>query len=454
MIILNKKEIDNGTWFENVKEELTNKNISEIHIDASHAKYSLKIYDAIKSAISAVGTYDKSDRTVIYTGCDTVEMAITFSEYLKTLGIESKLILDLRQGTKNCSLLMKLLKTSEDQKALANSMMETAKWLVSGKKKGTYIKILSPRYYNPSPDEHKLLLKYDNIYNETAIFYGNKVNSRDLLSRSIFSFPTIREAQKLGIDFEFFKKVYYEAMSIHPDMIIDKIRGLKFYEHLLSSSIEGKSLRITDEFGTNLTLSLNKRPLLAETGRAGNMSLDNTLPFEIWTTNHYSGELCTAPVETSANGVIISKIPLITPYGTINNYKIAFKDGKAVKKTKFIDSKGRERIAITKAESGNDVLMELIGLSNNNYTGDQQKAFQARGIIAELGVCPVNPVIEKHLTGLESTTGNVLLDEKLRLHIATGTNEFMGGKTPISFNNSRVWHTDFLLGERYDIQPI
>jgi leucyl aminopeptidase (aminopeptidase T) len=151
-----------------------------------------------------------------------------------------------------------------------------------------------------------------------------------------------------------------------------------------AKNLEGKDkIHITTKKGTDLVLSIKDREMELDDGIYVDEGVCGNLP---------AGEVCGAPIEDSANGILIvdGSMP---PFGKVNELKLEFKDGKVVS-----------------IEGDNaDELKEYLKTDNDKT-------------IAELGIgTNTNAIL----------TGNVLEDEKIigTIHIAIGDNTSYPGGT-------------------------
>ncbi|MFH1728517.1 MAG: aminopeptidase [Pseudomonadota bacterium] len=452
MIKVTRDDIYSGNWI-NIAEEAWKRGQKElVQVDISHPQNDKSAQVAIESVISGVGTYNKGNNVFVALGPGGCDFAIQLCQYLEAKGLSTKMIIDMRQAPKECAILAMHIKNDADKELITNNYLNEVKWLANENQTGNWITIRNPNEHEPSSEENDLIVKHHELQNALHTYTTEMMSKKKIISAEVIAVPTENEAAKFGLGFDEFRNIYYEALSVSPEEIIATIKKLSFYPTVLTASREGKNIRVTDEHGTDLVINLKGRALIADVGKIGNISLDGTPAFESVVTNHYSGECFTAPVENTASGVICARIPLITTFGTIDNYDIAFENGKAVLETTFKDKKGETRHVKTHAKIGNNALLELTGLSEKGYTGNKLTAHRNCGNIAELGICPVNPVIAKKLSTIGKTTGNALIDEKLRLHIATGYNDYIGGQTPASVGGFKTSHTDFLLGLNYNIE--
>jgi len=111
-------------------------------------------------------------------------------------------------------------------------------------------------------------------------------------------------------------------------------------------SLNLKSLQFKNSLGTDLTVTLPEKVKWSGIGSDGNNLIVNMPSFEIFTSPNYLG----------TNGVVYSAKPLIYNGKEVNNFKIEFKDGKAIK----VD-----------AETGKEVLESIIKTGKNNcYLGE------------------------------------------------------------------------------------
>jgi len=160
--------------------------------------------------------------------------------------------------------------------------------------------------------------------------------------------------------------------------------------HILEKA---KTVRITTPSGTDLTMSIEKRPPMPDTGLYHKPSDWGNLP---------AGEVCLAPVEGTTNGILV-----IDSMGTVVTHplKVTIKDGWA-KKFDGPDA--------AKLEG------KLKSADRNAYN------------IGELGI-GTNPKAR--------LTGNVLEDEKVlgTVHIALGDNtSYTGGHTKSKFHEDGI----------------
>ncbi len=176
-----------------------------------------------------------------------------------------------------------------------------------------------------------------------------------------------------------YNKVFYESLiaSFSPEMksLIDT------YEKKLKNK---EQIRITADDGTDLTFSVKDRRIL----RDDNYAVVDKKRNEIY--NFPTGEVFTAPVETSANGKIT--FDYVTPrgFGLIENLTLTFRDGK-----------------VTDAKAKGDGAKRFRNFLDVN-TGEKDR-------IAELGI-GCNPKAE--------FLGTTIVDEKIygSIHIAIGFN--------------------------------
>lgn len=145
---------------------------------------------------------------------------------------------------------------------------------------------------------------------------------------------------------------------------------------------QGKSIRVTTKIGTDLTISIVERKAFKDTGLYTKKGAFGNLP---------AGESCVAPVEGSAQGIVILDASMAEIGRLTKPIRLIIKDGNV------IDISSKKLIG----------LVEPFGRSALN--------------VAELGI-GLNPKAR--------VTGNVLEDEKAigTGHIALGDNISFGGK--------------------------
>ena len=178
------------------------------------------------------------------------------------------------------------------------------------------------------------------------------------------------------------KELFIETMSVDYNQV-------KAMAEKMRSAMEGaKTVRVTSPAGTDITFSIEGRPILVDTGILHERGAFGNLP---------AGEVFVAPVEGTANGVIVVDGSMAGVGVLKQPIRIEVKDGFAVK----IEG-GEEAEKLKK-------LLESV---------QRKEAYN----IAEFGI-GCNPGAR--------IVGNILVDEKVfgTIHIALGDNSTIGGKT-------------------------
>ncbi|OYT47723.1 MAG: leucyl aminopeptidase [Desulfurococcales archaeon ex4484_42] len=175
--------------------------------------------------------------------------------------------------------------------------------------------------------------------------------------------------------------IFIDGMSVDYNIVKD-------YCNRILKALEGaKEIRVTTPLGTDITFSVEGRKFLADTGILTEKGAFGNLP---------AGEVFVAPLEGTANGVIVFD-GAIAGLGKITTpVKVTVKDGFAVKFEGGDEARKLEEI------------LKSVG---------KKEAFN----IAEFGI-GTNPCAK--------IVGNVLMDEKVykTIHIALGDNSTIGGK--------------------------
>jgi len=181
--------------------------------------------------------------------------------------------------------------------------------------------------------------------------------------------------------------------GITPEMFIETLSVdysiIKKNNEVMKKALQGgKTARVTTKLGTDITLSIEGREILTDDGILHERGAFGNLP---------AGEVFVAPVEGTANGVIVVDGSLAGIGLVKEPVKIVVKDGFAV------DISGGEE-----AEKLKEILASV----------GKKEAYN----IAELGI---GTNISAKLVG------NILEDEKVykTVHIALGDNSTIGGKT-------------------------
>ncbi len=236
------------------------------------------------------------------------------------------------------------------------------------------------------------------------------------LRKASFLYPTKEQADKFGIPFEDYSEMVWGAIDV--DYLKLREQGDKIASVMKTSD----KVHITSPDGSDLTFSIKDRPPYVDDG----MFDDHALSNKVFMMNLPAGEVCIAPVETSANGVAVFKYNRFQGHD-LKNIRMEFRDGR------IVDIQGDEG-----AEYYSNVL--------SGQTGKKD-------FIAELGI-GMNPRVKRVL-------GELALDEKIigTIHIATGENRMLGGVSESSFHwdlvmnepTLRIGNTTIMEGGEYRI---
>jgi leucyl aminopeptidase (aminopeptidase T) len=273
-----------------------------------------------------------------------------------------------------------------------------------------YVKILSKDTIAFLPEHERSLLKNSNVIIWLSHFDDLEKFPADVRKAMIsfwdYVYETIKAKPRLsvnllsagciedmGIDYEQYLQSFAEAVDID----YGKLRRVG---NTFASRLDGKKLvHIYDGKGTDLTFSIDNRHVRVEVGTLEDCFLSGKeCEVEV-----PGGEVYVAPIETSANGVLVVKE--FRDYN-IKNLELHFKKGKIVS---------------LKAEKGGNVFRKLLN-----------KAEGYKDRIAEFGI-GIN-------YGMK-LTGYRIYDEKAlgTAHIAIGNNIHLGGVNKASI------HWDFIL---------
>lgn len=193
--------------------------------------------------------------------------------------------------------------------------------------------------------------------------------------------PMPSAAAGYGMDVQEFRRIFFN--SIRQSFSKDLMKFIKYY----GDALEGKDeVRILADDGTDLSFMIRGRPVLlddptisAEDVARGDVGL-----------NIPCGEVFVAPLETTANGIILFEKAAVPGFGKMINLQLKFADG---------------RVVNVDADEGADRFNKFLEANS----GDKDR-------IAELGI-GCNP-------GAEYTGGSIIVDEKIygTIHIAIGNN--------------------------------
>jgi aminopeptidase len=207
--------------------------------------------------------------------------------------------------------------------------------------------------------------------------------------------PTPQQAAALGCDWPTFEKLFWQAMAVD-------YRPIASQAAQLAQKLSGADwVRVRASNGTDLRLQVGGRPLEQDVGVVA-LPSEQGKPY----LNLPSGEVCFAPIENSAQGLVV--------------IEQAFWQGQPIRNLQLQFEAGR--VQALAADQG----LELFKMVVANGGGDA-------ALLGELGI-GLNPAIDR-------VTGCTLLDEKMigTAHIALGENRAFGG-----LNNSAL-HWDLVI---------
>lgn len=209
--------------------------------------------------------------------------------------------------------------------------------------------------------------------------------------KASFLYPTPEQAMKYGFTFDEYSDLVWGALDIDYEKLRDRAKRI-------AKVMQGADkVHITNDEGSDLTFSIKGRSPFIDDG-----VFDEEDRMEnVYMMNLPTGEVCIAPVETSAEGIAFFGFNRFMGHD-LKNLKVEFRGGKIVN---------------IEGEEGADYYKEVL----ESQTGDKD-------YIAELGI-GLNPRITR-------VTGELALDEKIigTIHIATGENRMLHGKGVSSFH--------------------
>ena len=385
-----------------------------------------RIETTVKSVIANNGTYQKGEKVVLNSRPDALPLAVEMGYVLEKLGYQTCIIYSLYGDPTTINRLLTALPNKKSLRRIIGqykTLVDFAQhWVVP--------------YATPRTEPHKAEIEAVGVFMEVANKGLAELRERlkigEIKSRDVVGFPVTHEAKRLGFSLSEWEQILYRAMGITEHELESEIEKTG-YVKVLGQAYRGKTLTIVrrGNFPVRLTMELKNRPIFKDVGKVG----ENTLYGRFFerTTNIPPGELCMAPIEDSFNGEFYTKIPQATERGTMEGVHIVFKNGRVVKAT---------------ATKGEEALHYYTGLIKPE-TETKRRVYEAQNTIAELGI-GINPVLD-----FEKTTGNVLIDEKMKgIHLATGTNKMLGGNTPGAIGGIAVEHQDYIVGKVDEIIAI
>ncbi|MFO7971140.1 MAG: aminopeptidase [Desulfobacterales bacterium] len=255
------------------------------------------------------------------------------------------------------------------------------------------------RYEDPSIKncavEEKILSLDKKMSHLRDVIYGQ--NKKWLYA----GFPTKKQAEYYGIEWEKYKTFLIEGMCCDKKKMIEDEKWLE-YMFMFCNKVH-----VWDEYGTDFVVYVENRPILLDTGIISDDMIKNG-----WVgSNLPAGEVFVAPHETKGSGQIFCPLTKDRSSGKIiRNTTLVFEDGV---------------LNFDKCKSDN--LEQIKKTFDNVAKIDAEKYDTIRTYnIAELGI-GCNPEIKEHI-------GFILTDEKIggSVHLAFGGNEHFKGKSESS----------------------
>jgi len=385
-----------------------------------------RIETTVKSVIANNGTYEKGERVTFNSRPDALPVAVEMGYVLEKLGYKTCIIYNLLGDPPT---LNKLLTALPNRKSL-EKIVGQCKTLVDFAQHWV-VPYATPRT-EPNKAEREAVKVFTEVYNKGLFELDEKCERGEIKSRDVIGFPVAHEAKRLDLSLSEWETILYRAMGVTKAEIEKEIEKTG-YVKVLGRAYRGKTLKIVrrGNFPVNLTMKLKNRPIFKDVGRVGENTIYGKLFERI--TNIPAGEIAMAPIEDSVNGEYYTKIPQMTERGTMEGLHVVFKNGRVVEAT---------------ATKGEEALLYYTGLAKPK-TKAEKPVYEAQNTIAELGI-GMNPVLD-----FEKVTGNLLIDEKMKgIHIATGRNKILGGKTPGAIGGIAVEHQDFVVGKIDEIITI
>nr|MDO8099482.1 aminopeptidase [Candidatus Njordarchaeota archaeon] len=382
------------------------------HVDA-------RIEKTVESVIANNGTYVTGERVAINSRPDALPMAAEIGNVLEKLGHKTCIIYDLLGDPPSLNKLMTGLpnrKSLEQVVGQYEALVDFAQH---------WMRPYATPHSEPNRKEKEAVVAFTEVVMKGISKLNEKREKGEIKSQDVIGFPVEHEAKRLGLSLSEWEPVLYRAMGITRNEL-DKEIDKTGYVKVLGEAYAGKTLRIVrkGDYVVNLTMKVKDRPIFKDVGRVGYNTICGKYFERI--TNIPPGEICMAPVEDSVNGEFYTKIPQVTERGKMEGVHIVFRNGRVVKAT---------------ADKGEEVLCYYTGLAKPETTA-KKAVYEGQNTIAELGI-GMNPVLD-----FEKVTGNPLIDEKMKgIHIATGTNIMLGGKTPGAIGGIAVDHWDFMVGK-------
>jgi len=378
-----------------------------------------RIEKTVKSIISNNGTYEKGQRAVMNARPAALPLAVEMGYVLEKLGYQTRIIYNLLGDPPSLNKLL----TALPNRKLLEKIASQYKTLLNFAQHWLAPYATPPA--EPNKAERRALAVFTEAYNRGLSELDQKLERGEMKSRDSIGFPVEHEAKRLGLPLSKWEPILYRAMGVTKDELEREIEKTG-YVKVLGKAYRGKTLRIVRKgnFPVNLTMKLKNRPIFKDVGKVG----ENTIYGKYFEriTNIPPGEIFTAPIEDSVNGEFYTKIPQVTELGTVEGVHVVFKNGRVVEAT---------------ATKNEEAVHYYTGLAKPQKEAIKP-VYTAQNTIAELGI-GINPLLD-----FEKVTGNVLIDEKMKgIHIATGTNKRMGGKTPSEIGGIAVEHWDFIVGK-------
>lgn len=268
----------------------------------------LEIPSFVKRVVNTCLRIGKRDNVVIYTYPHELDLAKTFLSECRRTGAQAILQIDADETFYDYMLTLPLdyLKTSNPLE-LALLDVQTASIYIWGPENPERMKQIAPERWAASSEGGTAYRKK---------WLENRIRTAHITSGLV----TPQRAKAYGFNYDEWKKTVTSSLDVEYEEI-QKL-GTKI-KNVLEKA---KNVRVTTSKGTDITFSLEDRPVFIHDGivddediKSGNIEV--ALP---------EGVVGVAPSESSVNGVFVSDVPQAFAARLVHNISWRFKDGKLV----------------------------------------------------------------------------------------------------------------------------
>lgn len=326
-IDINVKDIKENSWFERVNYEWKKGELVIPRI-VPEPSGNQNIGRIINTMIDSNGSYKSGDYVVINTNLTSVDMACETAFVLSERGVKSDILLRM---TDLSSELEELMETVY-RKDLVSANVQGLTYLIEAYKsilelisrdKNSHWIVFLNNTSDALPGNTHVIGLYKKALSKGFVNLANLERLGAIKSHDMWFYPTeldIKRLNKFLLEdkswiLDEWRNFVFDSMSISTDELRKRALDIESINLIIEASLRGGILRYTSNNGTDFRYSVQGRSVILDGGRIGNNSLEGTSSFYARVTNQPTTEVLVAPIEDSANGILVYDVPKIMTNG-------------------------------------------------------------------------------------------------------------------------------------------